>query len=254
MLVLAIASTFIMMSLRAYQSYKMDEDYRIADANLSMLFDSLGQYYRANCALNGSLFPTGTPPVPDPTLSFPILPSALAPGFLNAWPLRLNPFVDTTKINQAYVFQFNPLLKDASEVNVNYCTTLGDPSTCTTTPMPANANIQILVWLPQIAMKIKDVKNIQAIGRRLNADCVSDIAPDGKTVLPCPNPKGKTYLVWQRLPSFASPELNSSLSESMTLVKQFNLQYTHDQMYEFNLGNKATTTGTVAPKYYVCGG
>lgn len=259
MLVLVIASTVIIMGLRAYMGYKKDNDFRVVENNVNTVFQAMGQYVRANCAgPNGALFPnlTATPKV-DPNVIVGITPVTLVTkGFLAKWPLQFSALVDNSDAT-SYILQFNPTL--SSTMNVVSCDSQTDSSTCTTTPMPLTANVQSLIWNAQVAIKIRstDEATIKAAAARLGADCISTLAgTTPETIQKCtPTPlpfpaSGPAYLVFERLPSFAAPTINSPLSQSMPLVKQFNMQYTHDPMYEFNLGN-STASGT---QYYVCGG
>ena len=55
LLVLVIASLFIVMGLKQYQSYKFDANINQLEYNIDQLFGAMAGYYRANC--DGSITP-----------------------------------------------------------------------------------------------------------------------------------------------------------------------------------------------------
>ncbi len=242
MLVMAIGTSMILLSLKMYESYKLEQSFDTLQGNVDILFQALGKYYKANCA--GTTFNTvGASPVP---VSIATLQSG---GYLDmtGW-IPSNSLVNNTGLNgplSAFVLQFNPL--PAVSVNTIACTS-GSATPCSNyvvQALPAGQSAGV-VWVAQVAVQLANTANITTYMGRMGAQCVSTFS--ATTVTPCTStPTALDTLVWERLPSFVSPQATSILWPMMPMLKQFQLQYTHDQNYELNSGFSGT-------QYYTCGG
>lgn len=221
----------------------------------------------------------------DTTVPFPISNIATGlgpvsgggPGYLPKWPLPPNIFIGADPVNNpsfpVYVVQFNP--DTVSQISYNACTALAyagtppntlactsnNPITPSSAPAsPSTGQAAVLIWRAQVAAQVYNPGVtpaqyqvlVQTYAYQTGADCVSSW--NGTYVKPCSTnpvaPVTNAYLVWERLPSYASSGMTSTFWQSVPLLKQFNLQYEHDQMYEFNVGY----TGASTPQYYLCGG
>ena len=118
-----------------------------------------------------------------------------------------------------------------------------------------NPPLGAVVWVIQISAAIVSTANISALQHETGADCVSSVG-NGGSVLPCnPTPTPGNYLVWERLPSLASPAMSSRNWLTMPGLKGFKLQYTHDQMFEIsNQTYIDDGVSGVSQGYYTCGG
>lgn len=251
MLVLAIGATIIALGLQQYQRYKMDADVERVKANVEMLFQGLANYYKANCR-NGNLNPTDSsnPLSKDP---YPIVTSSAnlltTNNFLPAgrWPPIPNGLVDATSGAYGYIAQFSWIStsrQPSGQIHTDWATTT------TTVAMSVNTG-EVRVLQAQVAVKLPTslVANANAYRAMLGADCVSSAS--GTTVTPCPTGSLSTtgsYLVWERMPSMASPDTASPYWLTMPRIKEFNSLYTNDEMYG------ASNSTFEATNYYLCGG
>lgn len=143
--------------------------------------------------------------------------------------------------------QFNPYVSTGVTVNACVVTTPGTPCVSSSSTLLAS-QAQVIIWVAQVAIKFVDTKTtaeINAYKASLGANCLSNLS--GDIVTPCASSTGGTYLVWGRLPSTIASRSQSRLWQMMPLLKQFNLQYTHDQMLELNQGYPSVQN-------YECGG
>lgn len=267
LLALAIASSVIVLSLKVYYSVKKNADIQKVSANVDMLFVALSQYYRANCGTinydstgaDVQHYYAGTGTVTNPgalyTTSTPsstavLLSSLISTGYFNSTNLTYTPLI------AGYVLQFNPSSQTTSTFNTRVCTGTSPSSvTCTNqindaTTTPNTTDTSVLIWNAQVAVQLNvPASQMTAYKKTLGADCISSV--NGAIVTPCnQSPTPGNYLVWSRLASDPSPKTMDSLWTYMPYVKQFNLQYTHDQFYELN--NKQYNSS--ATFYYTCGG
>lgn len=262
LLVLVIASFLLVLGLRQYQFSQAETDAYQLKIKIDQLFQAMAHMYQSSCQIKynqstgaaipgtGALDPKNNPS--DPAgYSIATLQSL---GYLLNWQ-PLNNIVDNTAPGQGYAIQFNRAGSDSMRY-VNTCWSWDNPQCQTPQAMntlnPAiNAN-NVIIWRIQIAVAIKNANQVNEYKNMLGADCVSSLTNNNPpTVAPCrTGPPAGNYLVWERLPSFASPiESNSELWISMPYVKEFNQQYTHDVMYE--LSNPSWGTN---PQNYLCGG
>ncbi len=237
MLVLVIAGTILVFGLRQYQLYRVEQSFEQVKYNVDQLFLAAAHFYQANCSAEKVLDPNFTPPPSNP-YPLDISKDLQTPGFLLNWQ-PLNELIDDTAAGQGYVVQLN---SSTATRNIYACWNFDTP-TCTLPQSIQSNQKTIILWRIQIAVKLKNAANIRTYQSPLLADCVSDTATACKQ--DAANP---TYLIWQRLPSFASPKTRTSLWVTMPVLKVFNLQYTHDQMYEFQNETYAESQN------YLCGG
>lgn len=272
MLVLAIAATAIFFGFNQIQMMKNDRDAQLVQYNVDVLFQALGQYYRANCrdpintsgtpiSHTGSLDPSDSNN-PTATNPYPILNNGtnllLTNGYLTVqqWPPSINSLVDNDSVgaggtSNGYIAQFNLVspspTRTSSATYFNWAT-----SGATSITMPASVG-NIYIWRAQVAMKLpaKLAAQAQLYRGQLGADCVSSL--NGATVLPCSsNPAPGGYLVWERLPSRASPGMMSNLWLTMSRIRQFTQMYTNDDMY--GASNPTWATNATPPNNnYLCG-
>lgn len=237
-LVLAIASTFVAMGFRVYQGFNADRNLQQINYNVDVLFQGLKAFYSSTCS---TLQVSSANP-------FPIVISDLvANKFIEQqWPPFQSPIVDSS----SYVVQFN---RSTSTRNISQCyKDVGTNVVTCSTPQEIIAKNTVLLWRLQVAVKVLDVAQAENYRAMLGANCVSSLV--GSIVTPCsasPNPAGG-YLVWERLPSFATPNASSAYWPSIHGVLQFKRQYTNDDFYAFTT-NDITYNGG-AYQNYLCGG
>jgi hypothetical protein len=239
MLALAIMMAALTLGLKQYRQFQRQQDLSKILYNVDVLFQGLGSFYQAYCG-TATLAPT----VPSP---YAVTISGAAPDLVNSkfiskWPLQSVAGV------VGYVTQFN--LSPASTMNTRVCWNFGKTNTTLhcEDPQPLQTGTNtVYVWTAQVAVQLSASFDAATYRGLLGADCRSNLS--GSTVTPCvvgSYGSSGQYLVWQRLPSLASPNMTSALWISTPRVKQFNLQYTHDQMYEMQKG--------VTVQNYLCGG
>lgn len=261
LLVIVIGAGILLLSLRQYESFRIDANVLQLQGNVDTLLQSLAQYYYANCygvtdvtqspALKpGTLNPNHSPAPTDP---FPIViqDDLVAHGYLTS-PFPFNPIVDNGKPATqfgGYVAQFNlatqPRLTCIAGTNATGTT---PASGCTATEQTGVINI----WKPQVAVAIQGGATEAAIyANLLSADCTSSLS--NGTVLPCSKNQPGNYLVWERLPSTPASRGNTSLWESKNVTNDFNLMYsTYSTVYLTT--EKGITSPQGQTQYFLCGG
>ncbi|MCD6039239.1 MAG: hypothetical protein K0S27_639 [Gammaproteobacteria bacterium] len=244
MLVLVVAISIIMLALKLYVPYKLGRDAFLLKYNVDMIFQAMQNYYYANCA-RLALAPSNNPSNP-----FPVNISTTLTGYLDPNWRPMHPLIDRAFGSSGYALQFNGVsLSGRRKENFCYYFT----NTGQTSPACAslsNDDAIVYLWVAQVVVQVRDTRTTLALKGLTDADCAltnysASSAADCSAGVTSGNP---AYLVWQRLPSFASPRMNSGLGGSGTTVKQFNLQYTNDSLAELV---NATYAGS---HYYLCGG
>jgi prepilin-type N-terminal cleavage/methylation domain-containing protein len=250
MLALAIAASIVLMGLKQYQQYKLGQEIEQVRYNVNLLFKALGDYYFANCAaaVDGNPGVTGTlAPSQSPANPFIIAITTQLAGYLSNWPPLYNPLIDSTF---GYTAQFNQSIQ-AGVRAATVCSSYWTPM-CSSAPNPSS---QIILWTAQVVVKMSDPTKTLAYQGLVNADCAVTSVPAARAIN-CSTTNGgdgvttgsPAYLVWQRLPSFASPAMSSSLQGAGSVIKEFNMLYTHDPMAElYNIASYSTPN-------YLCGG
>jgi prepilin-type N-terminal cleavage/methylation domain-containing protein len=248
MLVLAIASSILLLSVRQYQSYKIDSDVNQVLYNVDQLFQAASYYYQANCrnqVNSTTMVPIANSGVLDPSNN-PSSPLAVSPNnlYLSRYLSQLLPINPIVFYNAAaapmsgYVVQFNLQTPQTQRV-VN----LSGGGT-------ANAGT-IYVWKIQVAVRLANAAKASQYLNLLRGDCLSRQV--GSIVTPCPSVlappvAGDSYVVFERLPSLPSSEGNSGLNATNVMVKQFNQQYTTYPILYLTSG-----VTPVPPQNYLCG-
>lgn len=249
LLVLLTASGILLLSMRQYQSYKIDSDVNQVLYNVDQIFQAASYYYQANCRnqVNSS---TSTPiagsgtldPANSPTNPFPVLASDLLQNHYLSQAVPINPIVyndPSSTIMKSYVVQFNLVAPQAQRV-VN----LSGGGTANTGT--------IYVWKIQVAVRLENTATVRQYLSLLRGDCLSSYT--GSTVTPCPSTPAAvpsatdTYVVFERLPSLPSSKGNSGLNANNAAIKQFNQQYTTYPILYLTSG-----VTPVPPQNYLCG-
>lgn len=252
LLVIAIGSSFILFAIRQYQLYQAQQYALQLRYNAETLLEALSYYYQANCAAGSgrTLSQTPLPSVYDDSGK---LYTDLTKGFLPGNWQPINPLVDNAATNKGYFVQFNN--RSAGNRNINVCysywSTSGTAGTQGCSPAQAISNAPIILWQEQLAIKMKNPAQTLGYLGLSGADCAVDSLTSGAPV-DCSNTSTTgqpNYLVWQRLPSFASPTLTGDQWINQPIQKSFIQQYTHDPMYELYLQGTGSTTFN-----YLCGG
>jgi len=249
MLAFVIATTIILLTIRQYTQYKFNRDAFTLKYNVDLLFQGMRNYYYANCAESAdtnmqlhSLAPSRSPSNPFPLNIQTTLINYLDPKWRPA-----NPLVDSSFANFGYEAQFYNVVTSAIR-DENFCYYY--PGTGQTSPICGalpNPSAKIYLWVGQVVVKVKDTNTTLALKGLMSADCALN-SYQSNTIVDCSTgvTTGKAgYLVWQHLPSFASPEMSSGLWRANSTVKEFNLQYTNDPYWAVVSGNSM---------YYLCGG
>lgn len=264
-LVLAIAASLILAGLRMYQSSKTDNDYLILRSNVDFLFQAMKGYYQQECDLyfsttNGSSFiskrgtltfnPSGGTPATD--FSAPIrFDVTTVNNYIDLpWPRFVSVVALDTPVN-TYFAQFN--YNVGTNKNYYVCSSYATGTPQCSNPQPISGS-NIVLWQSQIVVKMKDPTSTTYYLANTGADCAVNTYAPGD-IIDCSQGltlgQSAQYMVWQRMPSFASQDVRSSLWVSNPVTKEFKLQYTHDPMYEmYNPGGAPSDVYT----YYYCGG
>jgi type II secretory pathway pseudopilin PulG len=236
MLVLAVASSLFLIGLRVYQQFKQQRISAEIKANADTLMQGMARYYQAYCRSGGKLNSTAA------SVAINITDDLINKGFIDATWQMPSPIV------ASYVTQFNSFFATRYvSANANWP---NPPDALTAKPIMRSSSV--LIWKIQVAAKINDRKNIDTYRSLTGATCISSLA--GEIVNPCTtSSKTGDYLVWERLPSYASPESKSPLWPSIARSKQFNQDYTNDDFYALNTDD---STWDVSTQYevYLCGG
>lgn len=247
-LVLAISSSILLLSVKQYQSYKLDSDVNQVLYNVDQIFQAASYYYQANCR-NQVSSTTGAPiagsglldPANSPTNPTVVTAADLLKNQFLREALPINPIVfydPTSEIMKSYVVQFNLVSPPPQKV-----ISLSNGGT---------ANVgAIYVWKIQVAVRLRNPATAVQYLSLLRGNCLSN--QTGSMVTPCPSTPTTpgatdTYVVFERLPSLPSTEGNSGLNATNVAVKQFNQQYTTYPILYLTSG-----VTPVTPQNYLCG-
>lgn len=250
MLVLAIASSLLIMGIRQYQSFQMQQQFQQVAYNVDLIFQGLSHYYQGQCQTgedyySGTIASTGLldASVSNATpLAMDISTQLVTPGYL-VQTLALSEIVDSSVGFGGYFAQFNLAATTAPSASRTETVTFDGATSSTVTAGTA------YFWKEQVAIKVRDTTKVTAYLNALGADCRSDLV--GDIVTPCATSANEgDYLVWERPPSFALPNAISDLWATMPVAKDFNNVFRHDAFFEINNPIIAVPN---AP-YYLCGG
>jgi len=261
-LVLAIATSLMLAGLSMYQSIQMENKYSILlRADVDFLFEAMKGYYQQQCDIafstDGTIYRKGDltfnpgnamPPTDFAPVTFDVTTANTYLPLM--WPRGTSVVAAGTPAN-VYFAQFNPITGSNKNAYVCSSYTTGTPQCSNPEPIPGS---NIVMWQSQIVVKMKDPSKTTYYLAKVGADCAVNTFTPG-TVVDCSTGvalgASATYMVWQRMPSFASQDIRSSNWVSNPATKEFKLQYTHDPMYE--LYNTGATPSDVYT-YYYCGG
>lgn len=175
MLVIAIASMFIVLGIRQFQVYKLDTDLQSVAFNVDKLSEAASLYYYANCGNQfanntyypGKLSPLYYSPNPAPSSVALDIPKDLeSDGFLSS-ALAFNPLVNDATASNGYTAQFN------QKSYTKQITTCVDPA-CTTTQQTTIGTV--VGWQIQVGVILKDPSKAQVYMNALQATCLSTLA------------------------------------------------------------------------------
>lgn len=261
LLVFVIGMTMIGLGMQRFYQYRNEANIEKVKDTVDKLFTSMSLFYRLNCRnpTNGSggfitagsvgvLDPNHVPPPTDP---YNVLintggASLVQSNFLAAsyWPPGVILFVDPLIGEKGFFTQFN-------KVNVNKHAPTSTFNNWVTTTPPNNIaftqNIgNVIAWQIHIAVKLAPSVSSSLYGyyqQRLGATCSA--SSSSATCLS--DPAAGPYMIWERLPSYAS-ETQSILKWTKPRVRAFNnLYYTDDMYYAYNSGSSSSNL-------YLCGG
>lgn len=238
-LVVTIGLSIILLGVKQYQSYKLDSDVQQVLYNVDQIFQAASYYYQANCkrqmnqttmtpiAGTGTLDPANSPLNPK---MIDAQADLVTPGYLKQ-PILFNPivrFMNGSTVLKSYAVQFN----------------LVTPLPSRSVPLSAGGTGNtgtIYVWKIQVAVALAKPAMAQQYLNLLRGDCLSHML-GGSVVAPCPATPtapgpNDDYVVFTRLPSFATPGSQSGLEATNATVKQFTQQYeTYPILYLIDTG------------------
>lgn len=239
MLSLAIAASIILFGMQMYQQYKIQADAFSLKYNVDQLLVAMAHFYQANCPPGGAFWYSKTAPI---TSTYWVVLQSSA-GQANLLPYLSSSWQPSNPLVSSYSMQFNPSQMTRSQYACYNATNNPINVGCTTPTAVQSGQQTVLLWQMQVAVQLANPDYTKAISGMIGADCVSD-NPGG-----CNNSAANpSYLIWQRSPSTATTDIKSPLWLTTPRVNEFNLQYTHDVMYEISNASYANT------QYYYCGG
>lgn len=280
MLVLSVVGLLFVMGIKMYEQFQITLALQRLQYNVDQLFEAAANYYQYVCNPNTASQQTGTAEFYPSTLNGTPLstPRAIpisgliAAGFMENWQPYVS-MVNPAGGESGYVVQINPNFSSTpstTPIPVNTCVVVTPGTACV--PITANnvstptkaysaapsaqipaTQAQMTPYVIQVAVNITPKSKIGGYKAVLGATCISGM--NNGVVDPCPSANAnKDYLVWTRSPSAISIKKGPIFSSFGPMLKEFKLQYTHDQNYELNSGYSTATSPSQAPVYYVCGG
>lgn len=253
LLVITIGAFLLILGIRQYLAFRTQSDAERIIANVDAIFLAMGHYYKAQCYGKikddefkpGKLYPTSSSY--QDHIAIDIRNDLIEDNYLNVT-LPIVALVNSSGIGtNGYVAQFNMDDSQSRKVCVEGDNANGPNSSgCEKTKKIG----KIVTGVIQVSVNMKDAATAQTYLKYLGADCLSNAT--GNYVEPCGSSSGSgTYLVWQRLPSFASPRSQSGQVTSNATMEQFRQMYT---TYPVNylLGSGGEDSGGDT-QYFVCG-
>ncbi|OGT36830.1 MAG: hypothetical protein A3F11_08590 [Gammaproteobacteria bacterium RIFCSPHIGHO2_12_FULL_37_14] len=240
MLVLAIAAVLILMGLRQYRVLRTDTDVQQVRYNVDTLFQAAARYYEVNCSMktdaSGNSVPGELNPAKWTDLTLPYGGSAInvisllrSEGFLT----EILPSSPIVSASSPYIVQFVPHTVDRSLNSADGPKKIGT----------------ILIWNIQVIVTLRDASQANFYLRLLRGDCLGPANPSsscGSTTMGT-----GSNIIFERLPSFASAQNETSYWPINPLVKQFKQMYTtYPTQYLLNSGG-TTPSGE---QYFLCEG
>lgn len=259
LLVLVIGSVLLIMTIRQYRSFQIDSEARQIKYNADALFVAMSYFYKAECYGHGSVDDYGDNKFKPGKLNPDnnkyqenidiSIPNDLIDGNYLRQTLPLVSLVDTSVGTNGFITQFN--MDDSKKRKV--CIE-GNKATGTTSASGCDESKvigKIVTATIQVSVKMRDQDTANTYLKILNGDCLS--TPGGhNTVNPCSSSNGTgLYIVWERLPSFASPNAQGSNSSGNVIVNQFTQEYsTYPVTYLISSGGDSPSGEN---QYFLCG-
>jgi hypothetical protein len=257
-LVLAIGSALIFISVQQYLNYKVNADAMQIKEKTDALLQAMSFFYKAECYgsvdSSGNLVPGDLHPSsisnfdtsPPESVGINISTQLMTPGYLNESLIINNPLINKVGASgyNGFVAQFNlttPL------PNRLICTSGSTPGSPPGVNCASSQSIgKVVIWRSQVAVRMKDTANAARYRDLLGADCLSSDAGGG-LVKPC-STSGNTgsYIVWEKISSTPNPKALSNYLFTTPTVAQFTQIYRTQSAYSV-LNSTSTTT-----QYFVC--
>jgi len=252
LLVLLVGAAILILSIKQYQSFRNDADIQQLQYNVDTLFQGMADYYQVNCygttapttgiVTAGKLHPSQNPK--NPTV-IDITNDLAKNGFL------INPIRPSGLVNSSgppignpyngYVIQFNQTTQSAVACVTANCATSAPIGTS-------------VVWMMQVSVLMSDPTTTAQYKNMLTADCLSTVGAGG-AILPCTAASTSgNYVVFERLPSMASPNAVSPLWVSKPGLKEFTGMYTnYPSVYLMDTQGAITAQPGNPQQYFLCG-
>ncbi|HLB42960.1 MAG TPA: hypothetical protein VJN02_08985 [Gammaproteobacteria bacterium] len=234
-LVLVIGTVFVTMGLRQYQIFRADADIQQVKYNVDTLFQAAARFYQVNCNLAidsggtltyGKLNPmaTVTPPNPYPAYTYSTDSGVLRSDSFLTVNLPLSPIVSDYKV------QF-----------------IRNDTTRTLDNIPIGT---IVIWRIQVIVTLRDPSEASPYLRLFKADCLTNSTAPSSSCGDASMAAGD-YVVFERLPSFASAQHETTYWVVNPRAKQFNQLYT-----TYSTQHLMNTGGGIpgGNQYFLCGG
>lgn len=221
-LVLVIISFILNLSINQYQSYRRGADVVQLQANVDLLFTSMGAYFQANCSNQQNALSDATPLTKPLSSEYPKVNYAvpietlMSDGFLvlNNNAMQVSPLVDSESQGQGYIMQFNQYQAGGTLPTRTQAMSEGEPQSVG----------GIVLWQAQVAVKLLNEETAEQYKNILGATCLSNLS--GDIVTPCDQASGGNYAVFVRGPSRPTSKANSIYWLNNPTVKLFKQEYT----------------------------
>lgn len=251
MLVLGIAGVITVLGIQQYSQYNRDNEVREIQSAVDKLFQGLAMYYQANCRAS-------TDPPSAATLTISSLVTA---GYLSNWDPIYTSIVDASggSPNYGYSIQFNAItpspnttIRTPTSIYNNWLGSSGGSLTVSLPPATSTTVGSVYLWQSHVAVQLNSsiAPALYSMYKaRLGATCSAASATATCSSTPA---EGK-FMIWESLPSSASPSTLSPSSFFMSTVKAFTNLYYNDDMYG-TANPTIQESSQAAGNYYQCGG
>jgi hypothetical protein len=240
-LVIVIATSLTLLSVKQYQQLRLQSSISQLQANVDQIAAAAARYYYANCS-GGTLDPRSTSFKGYGSQVLNITSDLYTPGYLTSYP-PLNPIIAGSTAGSGYIVQ----LVGTSSTRTTCATPAGSTTVDCSTPIGTNVN-----WSIVVAVQLNDSTKAKTYLGSSGANCITNQTGTGATkpVYTCANaPSASTnYLAWEVLPSMASIKAQSVLWITNPVVKQFK-QYNES----YSLSYLTSVSHSPEYQYYVCG-
>jgi len=253
LLVIVISLSIVLLGVRQYQAYKIQQEYAVLKFNADMLLQAMKQYYQANCGKNGTLYRNSSDELDPAAFDVDDVDKYIS----YSWP-KINTVQAEGDTSTVYTAYFLPTLASRYQYACFYFPNGTDTLDCTDEKLIIDNEDKknILLWKSQVAIEVRDPDNATYYTHMVGADCATNANPSEPIDCETDGVKmgeSATYFIWQKLPSFSSGTMSSPLWQTNYRTKEFNFQYTHDPMYEM-YRNAYASDPNYEYEYYLCGG